>query len=158
MLNFYRFLKNLASMQASLLNAISRRKRNNNAKIEWTSELKQSFQWVKEYLTQAISLAFPDSKATLALQTDVSDKVIGAVLLLHSNGFLQLLSFFSKKFTPTQTKYSPYRKLLTIYTAIKHFRYILERRNFYIITDHKPFVYTRKSNQMSPNQSSFRNS
>ncbi|KAG5328076.1 PDCD5 protein, partial [Acromyrmex charruanus] len=44
MLNFYnRFLKDLASMQAPLLKVISGHKRNNNARIEWTSELKQSF-------------------------------------------------------------------------------------------------------------------
>ncbi|KAG5310246.1 POL4 protein, partial [Pseudoatta argentina] len=40
-------------------------KRNNNAKIEWTSELKQSFQRLKEHLAQATPLAFPDSKAAL---------------------------------------------------------------------------------------------
>ena len=79
MLNFYnRFLKDIASIQAPLLKLISGRKRNNNAKIEWTSELKQSFRRVKEHLSQATSLAFPDSNATLSLQTDASDKAIGA--------------------------------------------------------------------------------
>ncbi|XP_011050568.1 PREDICTED: uncharacterized protein LOC105143778 [Acromyrmex echinatior] len=150
MLNFYnRFLKDLASMQAPLLNAISGRKQcNNNAKIEWTPELKQSFQRVKEHFAQATSLAFPDSKATLSLQTDASDKAIGAVLQQYSNGFLQPVSFFSRKLTPTQIKYSIYdRKLLAIYAAIKHFRYMLERRNFHVITDHKPLVYAFKSSQ-----------
>ena len=100
MLNFYnRFLKDIASIQA-LLKVISGRKRNNNAKIEWTSELKQSFQRVKEHLAQATSLAFPDSNATLSLQTDASDKAIGAVLQQHSNGFLKPFSFFSRKLTP----------------------------------------------------------
>ncbi|KAG5324085.1 POL4 protein, partial [Pseudoatta argentina] len=156
MLNFYnRFLKGIASIQAPLLKAISGRKRNNNAKIEWTSELKQSFQRVKEHLAQATSLAFPNSNATLSLQTDASDKAIGAVLQQHSNGFLQPLSFFSRKLTPTQAKYSAYdRELLAIYMAIKHFRYMLEGRNFHVITDHKPLIYAfkKKSEQMSPRQ------
>jgi len=65
-------------MQAPLLNAISGRK--HNEKIEWTPELKQSFQQIKEHLVQVTSLAFPDCKATLLLQTDASDKAIGAVL------------------------------------------------------------------------------
>ena len=53
MLNFYnRFLKDIASIQAPLLKVISGRKRNNNAKIEWTPELKQSFRRVKEHLAR----------------------------------------------------------------------------------------------------------
>jgi len=31
-------------------------------------------------------------------------------------------------------------ELLAIYEAIKHFRYMLEGRNFHVITDHKPRV------------------
>ncbi|KAG5319548.1 POL5 protein, partial [Pseudoatta argentina] len=64
MLNFYnRFLKDLASMQAPLLNAISGRKQcNNNAKIEWTPELKQSFQRVKEFTTLKVPGEFFSSE------------------------------------------------------------------------------------------------
>jgi len=103
-------------MQAPLLNAISGCKRNNNAKIEWIPELKQFFQRVKNHLTQATSLAFPNSKATFSLQTDASDKAIGAILQQYSNGFLQSFNFFSRKLTPTQTKYTAYdRELLAIY-------------------------------------------
>ena len=72
----------------------------------------------------------------------------------HGNEFLQLLSFFSRKLTPTQTKYSAYdRELLAIYAAIKHFRYILEG-NFHVITDYKPLVYAfkRKSDQRQTSQ------
>jgi hypothetical protein len=128
-----------------LQNEISGRKRCNNAKIAWTPELRQSFQQVKEHLAQATSLVFPDSKATLSLKTDASDKAIGAVLQQRSNGILQPLSFFSRKLIPTQAKYSAYdRELLAIYSAIKHFRYMLEGRNFHIITHHKPLVYAFK--------------
>ncbi|KAG5309148.1 POL2 protein, partial [Pseudoatta argentina] len=147
-LNFYnRFLKDIASIQTPLLKVISGRKHNNNAKIEWISELKQSFQRVKEHLAQATSLAFPNSKATLSLQTDASDKAIGVVLQQYSNRFLQPLNFFSRKLTPTQTKYSAYdRELLAIYMAIKHFRYMLEGRNFHVITNHKPFIQSGAEN------------
>ncbi|KAG5314863.1 POL3 protein, partial [Pseudoatta argentina] len=76
---------------------------------------------------------------------------IGAVLQQHSNGFLQPLNFCSRKLKPMQTKYNAYdRELLTIYAAIKHFRYMLEGRNFHVIMDHKPLVYAfkRKSDQI----------
>jgi len=41
-------------------------------------------------------------------------------------------SIFSQRTSHSQTKYSAYdRELLAIYEAIKHFRYMLERQNFY---------------------------
>jgi len=56
-----------------------------------------AFQRVKEYLAQVILLAFPDSKATLSLQMDASNKKIDAVSQQRSNEMLQPLSFFSFK-------------------------------------------------------------
>lgn len=48
----------------------------------------------------------------------------------------------SKKFSPAQKRYSPYdRELLAIYSAVKHYRHLLEGRNFTIFTDHKPLIY-----------------
>lgn len=46
------------------------------------------------------------------------------------------------------------RELLSIYLAIKHFRYILEGRQFLIRTDHKPLVYAfkQKLDKASPRQ------
>jgi len=47
----------------------------------------------------------------------------------------QPLAFMSKKLSQAQTKYSPYdRELLAIYTAVKHFRHLLEGREFTIFT------------------------
>ncbi|KMQ85929.1 pol polyprotein [Lasius niger] len=155
MVNFCnRFLKGIASIQALLQNAIAGHKRN-NAPVTWTTELKQSFQQVKEHFARSTLLAFPDSKAILSLQTDASDKAIGAVLQQNSNEISQPLSFFSKKLTPAQTRYSAYdRELLAIYAAIKHFRFMIEGRNFHIITDYKPLVYAfkKKADQMSSRQ------
>lgn len=65
------------------------------------------------------------------------------------------MSFFSRSLTPAQKKYSAYdRELLAIYTAIKHFKHILEGRNFTIYTDHKPITYAFNQNleKASPRQ------
>jgi hypothetical protein len=43
---------------------------------------------------------------------------------------------------PAQQKYSAYdRELLAIYEAVKHFRHMLEARNFSIFTDHNSISY-----------------
>nr|CDS25349.1 gag pol polyprotein [Hymenolepis microstoma] len=48
----------------------------------------------------------------------------------------------SKKLTTTEMRYSTFgRELLAIYLAVKHFRHILEGRQFTIFTDHKPLIY-----------------
>ena len=57
--------------------------------------------------------------------------------------------------TETEKKYSAYdRELLSAYSAIKHFRYMLEGRNFILYTDHKPltFAFTQRTDKCSPRQ------
>jgi cleavage and polyadenylation specificity factor subunit 1 len=56
---------------------------------------------------------------------------------------------------PVLQKYSAYdRELLAVYEAVKHFRQMLEARQFVIFTDHKPITYSfqQKRNKCSPRQ------
>jgi hypothetical protein len=53
----------------------------------------------------------------------------------------QPLAFYSKKLSPTEVKYSTFdRELLAAYLTIRHFRFLLEGRQFTLLTDHKPLV------------------
>ncbi|PIK40291.1 hypothetical protein BSL78_22869 [Apostichopus japonicus] len=75
--------------------------------------------------------------------TDASDVAVGGVLNQCVNGQWKPLSFFSKKLKPAETRYSTFgRELLAIYLVIKHFRHWLEGRRFFILTDHKPLVFS----------------
>ncbi|GFX60851.1 hypothetical protein TNCV_1311441 [Trichonephila clavipes] len=68
---------------------------------------------------------------------------------------LQPLAFFSRKLTSSEKSYSAYdRELLAIYSAIRHFRYMLEARDFSVFTDHKSLIYAfrQKSDTCSPRQ------
>jgi len=80
---------------------------------------------------------------------------MGAVVEQANNASWQPLTFFSRKFTPSQLKYSTFdRELTAIYEAIRHFRYLLEGREFTIYTDHKPLIYAFiKNSDRSPRQS-----
>ena len=87
--------------------------------------------------------------------TDASDKAVGAVLQQNINGTWQPISFFSRKMTPAETRYSTFdRELLAVYLAIKHFRHFLEGRPFHVLTDHKPltFALNTRSDRYSPRQ------
>jgi cleavage and polyadenylation specificity factor subunit 1 len=74
------------------------------------------------------------------------------VLQQHVNGAWQPLEFFSKKLSPAERKYSAFdRELLAMYRAVRHFRHMVEAREFCIYIDHKPvtFAYNLKSTQLS---------
>ncbi|GFV20058.1 RT_RNaseH domain-containing protein [Trichonephila clavipes] len=64
---------------------------------------------------------------------------IGGALHQVVDSELQPLAFFSRKLTSSEKSYSAYdRELFAIYSAIRHFRYMLEARDFTVFTDHKP--------------------
>ena len=61
------------------------------------------------------------------------------------------MSFFSKKLSPAETRYSAFdRELLAVYTTIRHFRHNLESGEFYVNTDHKPLTYVMNSTTERP--------
>jgi len=158
MINFYhRFLPNIAHTQQPLQEAIISQKRNDQTPIDWTSERRAVFKKLKNELANTTLLAFPDPTAQFSVQTDASGSAIGAVLQQAQGQTWQPLSFFSRKLTSAQRNYSAYdRELLAIYAAIKHFHFMLEGRNFFVLTDHKSitFAFSQKLDRASPRQSS----
>ena len=123
--------------------------------IQWTSEKLNSFQKCKDELINATLLAHPSDKSKICLMVDASDYAIGGVVHQFKDGCWQPLAFFSQKLNSTQRNYSTYdRELYSIYASIKHFRNLLEARDFIIFTDHKPiiFAFHQKNEKASPRQ------
>lgn len=155
MVNFYnRFLPNTARNQILLQEAIAGQKKGSKTPIDWTENRKTAFMQLKDDLAKSALLAFPNPSAQFSIQTDASGITIGAVLQQAKDGIWQPLCFFSRKLTPAQRNYySAYdRELLAIYAAIKHFRFMIEGRNFFVLTDHKPltFAFAQKLERASP--------
>ncbi|GFW36377.1 retrovirus-related Pol polyprotein from transposon opus [Trichonephila clavipes] len=110
--------------------------------LNWSSEAITAFRRCKQALADAALLAHPSPSAPLALHVDASDYAIGGALHQVVDSELQPLAFFSRKLTSSEKSYSAYdRELLAIYSAIRHFRYMLEARDFTVFTDHKPLTY-----------------
>ena len=123
--------------------------------LTWTQDAQAAFQATKEALAKASLLSYPTTNAPTCLMTDASDTAVGAVLQQHVNGVWRPISFFSRKMTFTEQRYSTFdRKLLAVYLAIKHFRYFLEGRQFHVLTYHKPltFALNTKLDRHSPRQ------
>ena len=105
-------------------------------------------------LAAAAALAHPFPNAELAVVVDASGVAVGAALNQKIHGLWQPLAFFSKKLNAPQERYSAYdRELLAAYLSVKHFRHMLEGRNFVIFTDHKPliFAFSQKPEKCTPN-------
>ncbi|GFS60878.1 retrovirus-related Pol polyprotein from transposon 17.6 [Trichonephila clavipes] len=143
-LNFYRrFLPKAAEQQYLLSEFLKGSKGKKDSKpLNWSSEAITAFQRCKQALPDAALLAHPSPSAPLALHVDASDYAIGGALHQVVDSELQPLAFFSRKLTSSEKSYSAYdRELLAIYSAIRHFRYMLEARDFPVFTDHKPLTY-----------------
>jgi hypothetical protein len=155
MLNFYRrFLPNAAT-QHSPLNDLLIANLKGKTPIKWTPEGDEAFRICKESISKAVLLSHPAPDSPLAIMCDASDRAVGAVLQQKVGNMWRPLSFFSKKLSPAQQKYSAYdRELTAIYLALKYFLHMVEGREFVIFTDHKPltFAFQQKSDKCSPRQ------
>ena len=68
------------------------------AKMEWTIDCQQAFQKLKDSLTSVPVLSTPDDCNDFILQTDASDRGIGAVLSQQDEyGSDNPIAYFSKK-------------------------------------------------------------
>lgn len=156
MINFYRrFIPHAVENQMILQKLIIGNKKNDNTKIKWTNVERTAFENCKQDLSNSSLLAYPSSDAKLALCVDASDIAVGAVLHRVTKGKTEPLGFYSKKFTSAEQRYSTYdRELTAIFQGVKHFRHLLEAREFTVYTDHKPLTYafTQIKENSSPRQ------
>ena len=67
----------------------------------------------KQILANATLLVHPDHAAPLNITCDVSDFAVGGVLQQYIDNVWQPLSFFSKKLTPAETRYSAFDRELS---------------------------------------------
>ncbi|BHF70471.1 hypothetical protein SprV_0301352200 [Sparganum proliferum] len=143
MVNFYRrFLPNCADTILPLTNLLSGLKRT----FELTPAALTSFEQVKALLADATLLTHYHADAPISLMVDASNVAVGAILQQSPPDSTVPLAFFSKKLSKAETRYSTFgRELLAAYLAVRHFRHLLEGREFTIFTDHKPLTFALRS-------------
>ena len=144
MLNFYRrFLPHCAQQLLPLTQLLQ----GNPKSITLTPEACHAFSTAKEALADVTLLAHPNPTAPLFLSADASNSAVGASLQQQVEDGLQPLAFFSRKLTATEMRYSTFgRELLAIYLAVRHFRHMLEGRQFVVLSDHKPLSFALRTN------------
>ena len=105
----------------------------------WDQQCDQAFKRLKELLCSSPILQSPDFSHPFILQTDASDRGVGAVLTQRDeNGLEHPVSYYSRKLLPREQHYSTVEKeLLAIKLATNAFRVYLLGRPFTIVTDHR---------------------
>ncbi|GFO11984.1 Pol polyprotein [Plakobranchus ocellatus] len=139
-MNFYhRFIPNLASILRPVYQVINTS--TPRQALVWTNEMTQSFFASKQALAEATMLVHPCTDCPIALTCDASDVAIGTVLEQYAHGRWYPLAFFSRQLRKPEIKYRTFdRELLGVHLATRHFRYMLEGRQFIIYTDQRPLV------------------
>ena len=140
LLNFYRpFLPGVACLLKPLTDATRGPAR---AELVWTADCATAFAAAKSCLSTTMKLYHPDPAAALSVAVDASSSHVGAVLQQASGpARYRPLAFFSRKLSSAQSVYSTFdRELLAAFSAVRHWRHLLEGRPFQLFTDHKPLT------------------
>ncbi|XP_033229737.1 uncharacterized protein LOC117181286 [Belonocnema kinseyi] len=106
--------------------------------FNWTSNCEKAFQTLKNALTSAPVLRFPDFKKKFILTTDAFNYGLGAVLSQEGHQCL----FISRTLNKAEENYTTSQKeLLAIVWAVKRLRQYLLGKKFPIQTDHKALIW-----------------
>ncbi|UYV71006.1 hypothetical protein LAZ67_8001389 [Cordylochernes scorpioides] len=131
LVNFYhRFIKNSSHILTPLYSLL--KTKSPNTSLNWTSDILEAFQNIKNALAENTLLNYPQPISTSSVLVDASNVAL----------------------SPAETKYSAFDpELLAAFLSVKHFSYFLDGKTCMLFTDHKPLTYafTSKS-ERSPRQ------
>ena len=130
---YRRFIPNFSSLSAPLV-ALTKK----GSKFLWGEGQNNAFNALKHHICTAPILAYPQFDRPFVLQTDASDKGLGAALTqFDPNNKEHVIAYASRSLTDREKNYSATEKeALAIVFAVEHFRVYLLGRQFTLVTDH----------------------
>ncbi|MGL5772511.1 MAG: reverse transcriptase domain-containing protein, partial [Bacteroidales bacterium] len=144
LINYCReFIPNLATEASSIYNLLKGEDKRSKRKIEWTKDLTENFNKVRNLISDQTARSQPNIKKPFILTTDASDTGIGAILTQKDDdGHEKMIYAYSKLLDSPQKNYSVTDKeLLAVVKSIEHFRRFLVGKRFILRTDHKALEY-----------------
>src|SRR3979490_3007538 len=148
--NFYRrFIKDF-SLHARPLFDLTKKE----VQWKWGEDEKGVLQKLKDQITSAPVLTFPDDTRMYRVEANASGFATGATLSqqLPEDDMWHLIAFFSKSLSPVGRNYEIHDKeMLAIMQALEEWRHFLEgtRLKFEIWTDHKNLEYFQTSKKLN---------
>ena len=138
MCGFYRrFVPNYAKI-AKPLTELTKKHRH----FRWTDECQKAFEILRDALTEAPILAFPDINKPYKVYTDASNYAIGAALVQETELGERIIQYLSHQLNETQQRWPIIEKeAYAIIYNVQKFRPYLLGSKFTIMTDHKPLSH-----------------
>ena len=135
MAGYYRkYIANFSEIARPLTNLTRK-----NARFSWGEEEQNAFDLLREYLTKAPILAYPDIGLPYKLYTDASQYSVGAILTQDFPEGERVIQFVSHQLSDSQKKWSTIeRETYSIIFAIGKLRPYLFGSKFTVYTDHQP--------------------
>ena len=110
-------------------------------KFDWTPIHHKTFLHLKESITQAPILHYPDPNKRYIVHTNASDDACGVQLSQEHDGTEFPIAFLSHTFSETQRKWSTTEwEAYGVYYAITKLNYYLQGVDIIVRNDHKPLT------------------
>jgi hypothetical protein len=109
---------------------------------QWEEEQERAFDELRKAMVRAPVLALPIATDPFILDTDASDRSVGAELIQLQEGEERAVAYGSLTLTPGQQKYCTTRKdLLAIIRLSRQLSHYLLGRHFTVRTDHNSLTW-----------------
>lgn len=138
---FMKFIENYADICLPL-----NKLRQKHTKFEIKEEHLRAFNNLKDKLTSAPILKFPDFSKQFIVRCDASDHCIAGVLLQRVDDVLHPIAYTSRKLSPAEAKTHIYEKeALSLISTINKFQDYLQHAKFIVQTDNNALSYLFKN-------------
>ena len=106
--------------------------------FEWTESQQQSYKALKQKLTKAPILVYPDYDREFILYTDASNVAVGAILAqMDDTGANHPVAYSLRVLNKHEKNYSVTEKeCLAVLHAVKQFQHYIYGTHFTVVTDH----------------------
>ena len=136
--NYYRKFIQGYSHIAEPLHKLTRKTSN---EFCWNDNCQEAFELLKQRLTSAPILAFPNFEIPFIVYTDASEYAMGAVLSQVQEGRERVIAYWSRQLRKAERNYSTIeREALAVVGAVKEFYPYLYGFPFELVTDHNPLT------------------
>ena len=139
---YQKFIQDFSKIARPMLNLLKK-----DAPYEWGNKQQIAFNRLKEMLTKAPILSYPDFGCSFIIYTDSSGFGLGAVLSqVQSDRKEHVISYASKSMNKAEKNYPiTDQECLAIIWAVKHFQHYLGLKPFTIVTDHSALKWLQTS-------------
>lgn len=142
MCNYYRrFIKSYSSVANPLTKLLRK-----DEKFVWTEQCESAFQTLKQKLTSAPILAYPNMHKPFILTTDASTTAIGYILSQTDKGKREhVIAYGGRSLSKAERNWSASDiECLAVIEGIREYNTYLSCNEFTVYTDHKPLQYLMK--------------